>query len=86
MKHRFQSLLDLELPPWILNPFEADTEDVARSSVEGELLELKNDFELKPLFTKENYQRLWMQAAIQNKFLTLWEEMKLFFIAFPTSN
>ena len=52
-------------------------------SIEEELLTLKNDFEAKPLF--KSYQAFWMTNAIQEKYPSLWEKIKLLFIALPTS-
>ena len=50
-----------------------------------ELLTLKNDFEMKPLF-KTNYQKFWLKSEVQDKsYRTLWKEVELIFIAFPKS-
>lgn len=83
MKNRFQDLCALEVPSWILNPFDEELHN--GSTLEEELLELLNDFELKPAFKRENYQEFWMQSEVQRKFPSLWGKAKLFFIAFPSS-
>ena len=40
-------------------------------SMEIELLELQNDYELKP-FRNQTYNEFWLQPAIPGKFPTLW--------------
>lgn len=64
-KHRFQDLYNLVVPSWILNPFEADT-DLTGFSVEDELLELKNDFELKPLYKEGKLSEI-LNASCNSK-------------------
>ena len=52
--------------------------------IQEELIALKNDFELKPLF-KQSYQQFWLQKEIPERYPKLWEEVKIYFIAFPTT-
>ncbi|XP_029654093.1 protein FAM200A-like [Octopus sinensis] len=83
MKQRFKDLCELEVPDWIIDPFQ-DIDDV-ESCCQLELIVLKNDWELKPTFKRKSYQDFWLQAVIPEKYPVLWEKAKLFFIAFPTS-
>ena len=52
--------------------------------LEEELVSLQNDEDLKPKF-KTSYQAFWMQTAIPKRYPTLWKDIKLFVIVFPTS-
>ena len=52
--------------------------------LEEEAVSLQNDEDLKPKF-KTSYQAFWMQTVIPKRYPTLWKDIKLFFIAFPTS-
>lgn len=86
MKLRFRDLSDLEIPSWILDPFlDMEINMDGSGSMVGELLNLRNDFELKPTFKRDSYQEFWLQAIIPSKYPLLWEEAKQFFIAFPSS-
>ena len=54
--------------------------------IEKELVSLQNDEDLKQKF-KTSYKAFWMQAAIPERYLALWIDIKLFFsIAFSTSH
>ena len=77
MSVRFNDLFSLEIPGWVIDPF-------TEPSTEEELVSLQNDEDLKPKF-KTSYQAFWMKTAIPKCYPTLWKDIKLFFIAFPTS-
>ena len=81
MLKRFEDLLSILIPDWVLNPFE-NIEDVG--AIEEELIEVWSDVELKPKFNK-SYQDFWLQAAIPRRFPALWELIEKLLIAFPTS-
>ncbi|CAG9792424.1 unnamed protein product [Diatraea saccharalis] len=63
-KNRFEDILMMEIPLWILYPFE-ETE-VADMVLKEELLELSTNEELKVQF-KKGYQRFGLQAEIPKK-------------------
>ena len=84
MKSRYEDLINMEIPDWLMNPFSDAYARETNCAKQEELLDLKNNFELKPLF-KQSYQDFWLQPAINEKFPKLWEAIKLFFIAFPTT-
>jgi hypothetical protein len=52
--------------------------------LEEELMELQNDFELKPKF-KKSYQEFWLQKEISDRYPAVWREIKKLLISFPTS-
>ena len=83
MSVRFNDLSFLEITGWVIDPFtEPSTEEPTHQ--EEELVSLQNDEDLKPKF-KTSYQAFWMQIAIPKRYPILWKDIKLFFIAFPTS-
>ncbi|CAG9788977.1 unnamed protein product [Diatraea saccharalis] len=65
IKNRFEDILMMEIPPWIINPF--DETEVADVVLQEELLELSTNEELKVQF-KKGYQRFWLQAKILEKY------------------
>lgn len=84
MNSRYQDLINMKIPDWFINPFTDACENTLNIDVHEELIALKNDFELKPLF-KQSYQQFWLQKEIPERYPKLWEAIKLYFIAFPTS-
>ena len=83
MSVRLNDLFSLEIPGWVIDPFTEPSTEVP-TDLEEELVSLQNDEDLKPKF-KTSYQAFWMQTAIPKRYRTLWKDIKLFFIAFPTS-
>ena len=83
MSVRFNELLSLEIPGWMIDPFIEPSTEVP-THLEEKLVSLQNDEDLKPKF-KTSYQAFWMQTVIPKHYQTLWKDIKLFFIAFPTS-
>ncbi|GBP70756.1 SCAN domain-containing protein 3 [Eumeta japonica] len=64
-KFRFEDILPMEIPPWIINPFgETEVENVI---LQEELLELSTNEELKVTF-KRGYQKFWLQEEIPEKY------------------
>ena len=81
-KTRFEDILTMDIPPWIINPF--DETEVANVVLQEELLELSTNEELKVKFRK-GYPTFWLQAEIPEKYPGLWEIARKFLIAFPSS-
>ncbi|GBP95465.1 hypothetical protein EVAR_68592_1 [Eumeta japonica] len=54
---RFKDILSMEIPPWIINPF--DETEVENVILQKELLELSTNEELKVTF-KRGYQKFWL--------------------------
>ena len=67
----------------MIDPFTEPSTEVP-THLEEELVSLQNDEDLKPKF-KTSYQAFWVQTAIPKRYPTLWKDIKLFFIDFPTS-
>ncbi|GBM84425.1 hypothetical protein AVEN_171289-1 [Araneus ventricosus] len=78
-KNRFEDILTMEIPPWIITPFD-ETEE-ANVVLQEELLELSTNEELKVKF-KKGYHIFWLQAEIPEKYPGLWEIARKFLIAF----
>lgn len=83
MSARFQDLFLLKIPDWVINPF-LDISNEETGMVEEELISLQNDIELRPKF-KKSYQDFWLQKNISDRYPSLWNKVKMYFIAFPTS-
>ena len=82
MKVRFQNAFQLELPDWIIDLF---CDIIPENGImEEELITLKSDLELKPKF-KISYQSFWLQNKIKERYPHVWDRVKLFLIAFPSS-
>ncbi|XP_018015681.1 protein ZBED8 [Hyalella azteca] len=83
MSERFEDILLLEIPDWVINPFlNVDGEETGVA--EEELISIQNDIELRPKF-KKSYQDFWLQKKISDCYKVLWNRVKMYFIAFPTS-
>ena len=74
---RFTDAFQLNVPKWIMDPFEADIFEVN--------VDLQTDLELEVIFFKERYESFWTQQKLRQKYPIIWEEVRLLFIAFPSS-
>ncbi|CAH1098941.1 unnamed protein product, partial [Psylliodes chrysocephalus] len=81
-KFRFEDIRSMEIPPWIINPF--DKTEVENVILQEELLELSTNEELKVTF-KRGYQKFWLRAEIPEKYPGLWGIVQKLLIAFPSS-
>ena len=61
MEVRFLDVFQLEIPDWIIHPFNDISE---KGILAEELITLQNDFELKPKFNI-SYQSFWLQSEIK---------------------
>ena len=61
MRHRFEDILNMDIPSWVLNPF-IDITDIDEAMRE-EMLDVQNDEELKPAF-KRSLSEFWLQTKI----------------------
>ncbi|KAF2348565.1 hypothetical protein FHG87_020680 [Trinorchestia longiramus] len=84
MNRRYQDLINMEVPDWLLNPFTDAWKRDNNSAIQEELLAVKHNFELKPLF-KKSYHEFWLQREISEKQPKLREVVKLYFLAFSSS-
>ena len=83
MTRRFQDIFSLEVPDWVIDPQHQSSMEGA-GVVEEELISLQNDIELKPKLSN-SYQDFWLQKAVRERYPAVWNKVKLYFIAFPTS-
>jgi hypothetical protein len=79
---RFQDILNMNIPSWVLDPFANG--DTAASNLEEELIELTSNEELKVKF-KSGYQEFWLQKSIPTLYPGLWATVQKFLIAFSSS-
>ena len=65
-KTRFEDIIFIEIPDWIIKPFMTDVSDTTELELQEELIILKNDFEIKPSF-KKFYHDFWLQVSIPER-------------------
>lgn len=82
MRLRFHDLADLNVPDWIIRPFNVDAMMVP-IHLQEEFIDLQNDEETKSTFQSERYDVLWQ--SVSEKYPLLWKEVKLLILSFPTS-
>lgn len=82
MEIRFRNLDQLDVPEWVMEPFQVD---VSRSEAEIQetLIDLQNDEEAKATFRAYGWRVMW--ATHGQRFPILWKRIRLLLLAFPTS-
>ena len=75
MSERFQDLLLLTIPDWVINPF-LDVNSEETGVAEEELVSIQNDIELRPKF-KKSYQDFWLQKKNSDCYPVLWNKVKI---------
>jgi len=82
---RFEDILNLNIPDWVLNPFDNRPSNSEESiSVQEELIELSSNEELKPMFDK-GYDKYWLQKEIPALYPALWIYVQKLLISFPST-
>ncbi|XP_051950665.1 zinc finger BED domain-containing protein 5-like [Xyrauchen texanus] len=82
MEIRFRDLDQLDVPEWVMEPFQVDvsrTED----EIQETLIDLQNDEEAKSTFRTCGWRVMW--ATHGQRFPLLWKRIRLLLLAFPTS-
>ncbi|CAH1977859.1 unnamed protein product [Acanthoscelides obtectus] len=79
---RFEDILTIVIPPWIVNPY-GDIEET-NVIIQEELTELSTNEELKVQF-KNGYQQFWLQNNIPVTYPVLWNIARKFLIYFLSS-
>lgn len=79
---RFEDILTLVIPQWIINPY-GDIEETD-ISLQEELIGISTNEELKVEFRK-GYQQFWLQKDIPATYPGVWNITRKFLIAFPSS-
>lgn len=81
-KIRFEDILTLEIPQWIINPYIfIEESDIV---LQEELIGISTNEELKGQF-RNGYQQFWLQRDIPVIYPGLWSIARKFLIAFPSS-
>ena len=84
MQVRFKDLLDLEVFPWLVESFGGNIVDNELNFATQELLiDLQSDEEVHAIFTAHGWADFWIKCGDQ--FPELWEKIKLFLLAFPST-
>ena len=80
---RFQNLLLLSVPDWVVNPFlDAKSEEAAVAALKEKLVSTQNDIEFG---FKKSYQDFWLHEENIRLLSSTMDKVKMSFIAFPTS-
>ncbi len=81
---RFEDILSLEVPQWVMNPF--TNFETAEVQIQEELVELSTNETLKASFHNgDRLTEFWLQSNISRLYPGLWTIVKKFLIAFPSS-
>ncbi|KFM67003.1 SCAN domain-containing protein 3, partial [Stegodyphus mimosarum] len=81
---RFEDLLNLQIPQWIINPYNTTAIEEANVITQEEFITISTDEELKQKFN-QGYQKFWLQRNIETQYPTLWNIAEKYHIAFPSS-
>lgn len=79
---RFRDLLDLDVPVWVVQPFQADVVS-CELPIQEHLVDLKCDVEAQATFRTCGWGSMWTKYA--TRYPALWEKTKLLLLAFPTT-
>ncbi|XP_049816406.1 uncharacterized protein LOC126263359 [Schistocerca nitens] len=81
---RFEDLLNLQIPQWIINPYNTTAIEETNVIMQEELITISTDEELKQKFN-QGYQKFWLERNIETQYPTLWNIAEKYLIAFPSS-
>lgn len=86
LNQRFEDILHLNVPDWVLNPFaRGQTQSHAESiEIQEQLIEISTNEELKPMF-QQGYHKFWLQKQIPIFYPALWVTVQKLLTAFPSS-
>lgn len=85
-KIRFQDLESMQIPEWLVAPFDMQTDDICNESdLEDELMEMCEDLEAKALFKSKTLGEYWSNINTVTKYPKLRAAAEPFLLAFPTS-
>jgi len=84
MRERFQDLISLDVPDWVVRPFDANIPITqVPMNIQEDFIDLQNDAELRAIFNSSGYELMWFHAC--SKYPALWKDVKLLILSFPTS-
>ena len=85
-KKRFKDLEDLEVPEWIMSPFNSNLDDDSIDlEIQEEFIQMKMDLEAKSLHTKENFRGFWTNNHVFQNYPKIYEKVEPFLLSFPSS-
>uniref|UniRef100_A0A5S6Q3Q7 DUF4371 domain-containing protein n=1 Tax=Trichuris muris TaxID=70415 RepID=A0A5S6Q3Q7_TRIMR len=82
MCERYEDILALEVPQWVLDPFSDVGE--TETHLQEEFIELQTNEEVKTRY-KNGYHDFWLQREISIRYPQLWEIVKKLLVPFPSS-
>ena len=82
MKIQFRDVTNLNVPDWVVKPFQVDIFQ-NEAAIQENLMDLENDQEAQATFRTSGWHAMW--ATHSQHFPTLWEKARILFLAFPTS-
>uniref|UniRef100_A0A3Q3B1D1 C2H2-type domain-containing protein n=1 Tax=Kryptolebias marmoratus TaxID=37003 RepID=A0A3Q3B1D1_KRYMA len=82
LETRFRDLLDLNVPVWMVQPFQADVVD-CELAIQEHLVDIQCDIEFQATFLTSGWSSMWAKYA--SCYPALWEKTKLLLLAFPTT-
>ncbi|XP_071397542.1 zinc finger BED domain-containing protein 5-like [Centroberyx affinis] len=82
MEIRFRDLLNLDVPVWVVQPFQADVTE-CEPAVQEHLIDIQCDDEAQATFRTSGWGSMWVKYA--QRYPALWEKTRLLLLAFPTT-
>nr|XP_039259582.1 SCAN domain-containing protein 3-like [Styela clava] len=82
MNIRFEDLISLTVPRWIVQPFSAEPADL-KVELQDQFIDLLHDEKSKMDFTDDRYDVFWCRSS--SKYPTIFEEVEPWILSFPTS-
>lgn len=82
LKVRFRDLLDLDVPTWVVQPFQADVVE-CEPAIQEHLIDIQSDDEAQAVFRTSGWGNMWVKYA--QRYPALWEKARLLLLAFPTT-
>ena len=83
MQTRFNELLTLNIPTWVISPFIVNAADVD-VSLQETIIEMQSDEVLLAKFKNRNHD-IWKTNDTAEKYPLFWQKAQLYVIAFPSS-
>lgn len=81
---RFEDILSMSIPRWVLNPFQF-SDGASDIEIQEELAELSSNEQLKANFHEEQLTQFWLQPTIHHLYPKVWACTKNLLIGFPSS-
>ncbi|KAM3874376.1 zinc finger BED domain-containing protein 5-like [Diretmus argenteus] len=79
---RFRDLLNLDVPLWVVQPFQADVAE-CEPAIQEHLIDIQSHDEAKAIFRTSGWGSMWITYA--QRYPALWEKTRLIILAFPTT-